>query len=87
MSDKIQNPYKLQPVPLKELCFDASEQAVKDFKFRFARHGSIDGVLSSLFFHFMSASIEQIPLAVTEEIEADNIAKFQQMITRLKFPF
>lgn len=87
MQDKIQNPYKLQPIPLKELCFDASEQDIKDFKFRFPKHGSIDGVLSTLFFHFMTSVKKTIPLADTTEAETSNIARFHQMTTQLTFPF
>lgn len=87
MQDKIQNPYKLQPIPLKELCFDASEQDIKDFKFRFAKHGSIDGALSTLFFHFMTAAKRSIPIADTTEVELSNIARFHQMTTQLTFPF
>jgi len=87
MQDKIQNPYKLQPTVLKELCFDASAQDILDFKFRLARHGSIDGALSSLFFHFMTALREQLPLATTEELEASNNERFNQMISRLNFSF
>lgn len=87
MQDKIQNPYKLQPAQLKELCFDASEQDIKDFKFRFAKHGSIDGALSTLFFHFMTEVKKSIPLADTTETELANIMRFHQMINQLTFPF
>ena len=87
MQDKIQNPYKLQPIPLKELCFDASAQDILDFKFRLARHGSIDGALSTLFFHFMTAMREHLPLATSEELEASNNERFNTMISQLKFPF
>ena len=71
----------------QELCFDASKQDIKDFKFRFAKHGSIDACLSTIFFHFMQAVRNHIPLADTTEQEALNNARFNQMISQLKFPF
>lgn len=83
---KPQSPYKNQPQALKEVCFDISEQDFKEFRFRFATHGSVDAILGSLFYHFIQ-SAKQLPLAMTEEIETSNNQKFNQMIANLKFPF
>lgn len=87
MTDKVHSPYKLQPTPLKEVCFDASIQDLQDFKFRFSRHGSIDGICSSLFYHFMQAAREQLPLATSEELEASNLTRFNQMLSQVTFQF
>lgn len=87
MSDKLQSPYKLQPNPMREICFDISKQDFQDFKFRFPAHGAIDAVCASLFYHFMRAVNSQLDLPISTEIAESNSARFNQMIANLEFKF
>lgn len=84
---KPQSPYKSQQTQQKEVCFNVSSQDLKDFRFRFATHGSIDAIMANLFYHFVNAAREHLPLADSSETEESNNRRFAQMISELKFPF
>lgn len=84
---KPQSPYKSQQVQQKEVCFNVSSQDLKDFRFRFATHGSTDAIMATLFYHFVNAAREHLPLADSSETEESNNRRFVQMIPELKFPF
>ena len=87
MTEKPQSPYKSHQVQLKEVCFNVSSQDLKDFRFRFATHGSIDAIMATLFYHFTNAAREFLPLADSSETEESNNRRFAQMVSELKFPF
>ena len=86
MTEKPQSPYKSQQVQLKEVCFSVSSQDLKDFRFRFATHGSIDAIMATLVYHFTNAAREFHPRIVTGKQKNPTTAVLLKWFLNLSFP-